>query len=303
MKGTLILCSMGFLLALGSALWLLGRRPAQPQTRSFAVTALTDDGQPVVGAEVYLQQELVGITDSYGQWKKVYSLPAAQVIHLRVEKTVSNGRLLGVKNLVTTEQNAEELSATLTLDAQPQQPGMWIQLDAGSASSERRQYYRWMEKTLLPALTNEARSRQIQLEATSPWQMLVSPIAISDPTPTPTLLRIQVRDQGSSPQIDFLVSALGPVPKIAKDIFAKVRFQQQQQFLSKGWTKYQLRLRGELPQGARVFVAGIKAVSLGKQTWEYWGRPDQAANLSVIDDGRVIFRRRMIVGRDAELIR
>jgi hypothetical protein len=58
------------------------------------------------------------------------------------------------------------------------------------------------------------------------------------------------------------------------------------------WSRLKVQIYG-ISEGASVFVSGYLAVHEGGKIWSYWGVPNSGANLTIITDGRVAFRRKI----------
>lgn len=59
---------------------------------------------------------------------------------------------------------------------------------------------------------------------------------------------------------------------------------------SLSWRMVSRMIQGLSPQGSSVYFGGFKAISRGKDLWRFWARPGYSSYLSVIRDGRIIYR-------------
>jgi hypothetical protein len=55
-----------------------------------------------------------------------------------------------------------------------------------------------------------------------------------------------------------------------------------------GWKQKRLRIQGNLPKNAEIFVAGFQAVPVGDGHWEYWGHPGSNHKALVLSQGRIM---------------
>jgi hypothetical protein len=300
--------------------WLLLRPsygPA-PATYDFSLIALSTDGQPIAGARVYLQKQEVGITDSFGRWQKTQAMTIDKLLHVSVEKTSADSQLVGSKNFILAELSREDGAILIHHNIILQPKGtalrkkrgqfprqddslhsLWFQLAAPKNSSPLApQHYRYLEKSLLPALTQLARSLKLQVEATSPWQLSLSTLVMPEGTRTPALLRVVAQHPNAAGPIDFLVPITGSVKMIAEEIFKKLQFHIDDQFTARGWQQFTLHIEGVQAQQAEVYIAGFKAEALKPSVWQYWGRNNQQANLAIVENGRLTYRQRILMGKE-----
>lgn len=62
-----------------------------------------------------------------------------------------------------------------------------------------------------------------------------------------------------------------------------------------GWQRLRLQILGPVGDGARVFVSGFAALPEGRAgQFGYWGHPGANANVTVVRDGRVVLRSRIL---------
>ncbi len=55
-----------------------------------------------------------------------------------------------------------------------------------------------------------------------------------------------------------------------------------------GWKQRRLRIQGNLPKNAEVFVAGFQATPVGDGHWEYWGHPGSNHKALIFSQGRIV---------------
>lgn len=311
--------SLALVLLIGCSFMLM--RPAKPSPKEvyFDLTALTEDGQPVAGAQVHLQGQVVGVTDSFGKWKKVHNLVFERLLAITIVKSSAVGELQDHKNLIISDEQARQEHPEITLSfkvapklslsktqrnlqgATEEIPSIWFQLSAPASELGLNDQYRYLEKSLVPALTQQARTLGIEIEATSPWQMRIISLAMPAHLKTPSLLRISVQHIDKRRTIDFLCGITGTATMVAEDIFKKLSYQLGSQPAEHGWKEFSVRLLGIHPQKASIFVGGYQAVPKDNNSWTYWGKRQQYAYLTVLEKNRITFRRRIVMGIDQEL--
>jgi hypothetical protein len=313
------LLPLGLALLLLSAAYLLLRSPSapEPQLFDFALTAVSEEGQPLAGARVFLQGEEVGLTNSFGQWQKTQSLAINRVLHIIMKKSTTEGELEGIKNIELSPARRDEKAlavhhtikllakASSALRSRGMYPtqddsltSLWFQLLAppNAATPAQREHYRYLEKGLIPALYQNARLLGVQVHATSAWQMNLSTLQMPDGLRTPALLRVVARHPHRGESIDFLTGVTGTPGMVAQEIFRKLRFHINSKFSPHGWKRYSLRLAGVDPKKAAIYVSGFKAEAAEDSLWHYWGKSQQQAYLSVVVKGRVVYRQRLAMG-------
>ncbi len=297
---------------LGSAFFLHRQSPG-PQELYLELSAITAEGQAVSGAQVFIQNQMLGVSDSFGHWRKSVSLPASPLLNIRIEKSTADGEQFASKNLpfprLSRVESHPSAPVQLTLKLNPRKiagglfASVWFQLLAPADSEKKstQAHFRWLEQQLLPVLQREAVHRGMRLQPTSSWQIGLNSIEIPEATQNPALIRINAQNLEKAKSLDFMVAATQGPAQVVQEIFKKLKLHLDDQFALRGWQKYTLALPGLHPRGADVFIAGIKAIPRGNNSWEYWGRDKQQANLSVVEENRVTFRRRIVMGRDSEL--
>jgi hypothetical protein len=58
------------------------------------------------------------------------------------------------------------------------------------------------------------------------------------------------------------------------------------------WGRLKIQVYG-IPEGSSVFVSGYLAIHEGGKIWSYWGVPNSDANLTVLSNGSITFRRKI----------
>ncbi|MFK7823189.1 MAG: hypothetical protein AB8G05_03475 [Oligoflexales bacterium] len=88
----------------------------------FEVKAIDSEGHPVAGARVNYFDKVLGVTDSYGEWRRFLRFRKGQTVTLNLKKRSRDHELLASKNLVVPIENndAESLKvkATVKLNSQ-----------------------------------------------------------------------------------------------------------------------------------------------------------------------------------------
>lgn len=83
-----VLLVSGLIVASVLAVWLLSG-PTPTQTVMFEVRAIDPSGHPVAGAEVWLQEQQVGVTDSFGVWRRTMRVDSGAEAKLLFKKKYS----------------------------------------------------------------------------------------------------------------------------------------------------------------------------------------------------------------------
>jgi hypothetical protein len=94
---------LAFAFLIASAAYLNWRRGADAAgDRPFAfveVRAIDPDGRPVAGAAVARGATALGVTDSFGEWRRFMRVRLGETVALSLHKDVAGGRLVATKNL------------------------------------------------------------------------------------------------------------------------------------------------------------------------------------------------------------
>src|SRR5690606_2013287 len=73
----------------------------------FELKAIDVDGRPVAGATVSHNDEQVGVTDSYGAWRRFLRVSPGQTFRVHLRKSTPSGVLVAVKNLAIPAKHSE----------------------------------------------------------------------------------------------------------------------------------------------------------------------------------------------------
>ncbi len=80
----------------------------------FEIKAIDVDGRPVAGATVLHNDELVGSTDSFGEWRRFLRVVPGQTYRVQLNKSTPSGELVAVKNLAVPANIPENTDVELT---------------------------------------------------------------------------------------------------------------------------------------------------------------------------------------------
>ena len=87
----------------------------------FEVKAIDSEGHPVAGARVSYADKILGVTDSYGEWRRFLRFKKGQSITLNLKKRSRDFELLASKNLIvpidTYDSESLNVKATVKLNA------------------------------------------------------------------------------------------------------------------------------------------------------------------------------------------
>jgi hypothetical protein len=112
----------------GAVLWSARHQgdegDAQPHAY-FEVRVIDPDGRPVAGAKVRSGEKQLGVTDSFGEWRRFMRVTLGATVPLTISKKAGGGVLSAVKNLA--------VPARLPKDGELEVSGS-VQLDVGGAA-------------------------------------------------------------------------------------------------------------------------------------------------------------------------
>ena len=80
----------------------------------FEIKAIDVDGRPVAGATVVHNDEQVGSTDSFGEWRRFLRVAPGQTYRVQLSKSTPSGELVAVKNLAVPANVPENTDVELT---------------------------------------------------------------------------------------------------------------------------------------------------------------------------------------------
>lgn len=80
----------------------------------FEVKAIDGNGRPVAGATVKNGEDLVGVTDSFGEWRRFLRVTPGQTYRFHLTKNTANGQLVAIKNLAVPMKIPEQRDLELT---------------------------------------------------------------------------------------------------------------------------------------------------------------------------------------------
>ncbi len=80
----------------------------------FEIKAIDVDGRPVAGATVVHNNEQVGSTDSFGEWRRFLRVAPGQTYRIVLNKSTHSGELVAVKNLAVPANVPENTDVELT---------------------------------------------------------------------------------------------------------------------------------------------------------------------------------------------
>jgi hypothetical protein len=80
----------------------------------FEIKAIDVDGRPVAGATVVHNDEQLGSTDSFGEWRRFLRVTPGQTYRVQLNKNTPSGQLVAVKNLAVPANVPENTDIELT---------------------------------------------------------------------------------------------------------------------------------------------------------------------------------------------
>lgn len=80
----------------------------------FEIKAIDNDGRSVAGATVLHNDEQVGVTDSFGEWRRFLRVAPGETYRIQLKKSTPSGDLVAVKNLAVPTKIPENGDLELT---------------------------------------------------------------------------------------------------------------------------------------------------------------------------------------------
>ncbi len=239
----------------------------------FELNVLDSAGHPVAGAKVIHQDKILGVTDSFGEWRRFLTVKPGEAVTLQVKRTAQ--KQSATKNFLVPLDASKEtrLSASIALDAknwvgegvgsteelvvdkaadkaplpssskelnggQGAWAKAWVRVVANAAGEASTKV---LQTSLLPGLKEQLEAAGIILDSQSPWVIELEHINSNKESKAlpKGLLAVRSTVRGSSESVSFLVNYTGSRTLTIQKIFENLRThlnQQYQAFLTpQGW--------------------------------------------------------------------
>lgn len=117
---TLGIASVVTLGIIGGAIWMVSReRPKERPFVYFELRAINDGGHPLPGVEILGNQKRLGLTDSFGEWRKYLRVPLGSAVHFELSKDYPSGAIKASKTFsiprAITQKGTLEMTGTVQL--------------------------------------------------------------------------------------------------------------------------------------------------------------------------------------------
>lgn len=225
----------------------------------FELKAIDPEGHPVAAAKVTYLDKVIGVTDSFGEWRRFFKIRKGQSVTLKLNKRSRDVQLHATKNLLVPVETANiepmSVKATVRLNVQrskqirsknaptemPVNRGdNMLTEGAFEYTDENDPYYSvWfsvfdfgydragktiiLKNKLIPALRAESAKLGLELKENSPWQVGIGHISYQGKPSFPGVIRVIARRVGSEKKIDFLKNYTGNSQITAEKILESLK--------------------------------------------------------------------------------
>jgi len=299
----------------------------------FEIKAIDPSGHPVAGALVRHGENRIGITDSFGEWRRFMRVQLGRSMAITISKKTPQGKLQATRNFAVPYKMPASGEIEVTGRIQLQSEGTPVnenantqvvqQLDVEPSkiakpiatpsrktvhiiydstnernwSAEDRERGRMLRRNVVPSLAALAVEKGYQIDPHSHWQLVLTHLPIEGDTGF--VMLTSRRTETSEPRAStFIRNYMGQASLTAERLFAIVDSQPENGWQDKppvsGWQAQELRVLGTATDSTHVFVSGFPAYPKDGNTWTYWGQDGQRANLTVVQQGQIIYRSQIV---------
>jgi len=129
----------------------------------FELKAIDGDGHPVAGADVWIENNRKGITDSFGEWRRYIRMQAGSSLQVRMKKDHQGQSLETLKNIVVPISSREgkkslEVSGTITL-LDPSRP---VSYKDGAVAKVKRDKMEDLDRSEISKTVDDAANAEFQ---------------------------------------------------------------------------------------------------------------------------------------------
>lgn len=315
--GAFLLSCLFLSLGMGTY-WLLTRSGGSklPSQVYVEMKVIDETGHPIAGADVYYKGKRLGVTDSFGEWRRFLKTRLGVTIPLQVRKQTEHDLVTVTKNIAVPlklEKNGEvEIHTSVRLSRQA--PAASTNFSSGGDRTEEREtsselsddpgspitaissvWFKvipahqnpfavsreaWLSQELIPAL-NELAEKEWRLDSSS-TQIILQHIDLPTRASFPGLVRIVGRVPGGHP-FDILSNYNEDPSRLARSLLRSIESSAEESSM------FELDIFGLDPH-AGVYVGGKKASHLAKHRWRYPGILNQHSYLTIVQKHSVVFR-------------
>ena len=305
---------LGLLMALllaGSAVtaWF-GLQNATGTSRSSALPIYLEvkvhDGRahPVAGAALFYKEKLIGVTDSFGEWRRFLKLRPGSTLALLVRKSVAGNPIHITKNIavpITIDSAPRELRvaivfpeaakpaelrklATLPSELSAATPLTikWVpSLEHKLNGHSVRDF--WIRNELLPALVNRAKGLGHTISSNAKTVVTLQHLSHLEKPEFKGLLRIIRKSQDRRLACNFLLNYSDNVEKVQAKIWERL-------LAGAAGKSYQVEIVGLPRSDFAVYVGGESALVTGQRKWSYMATGTRGY-LAIVNKGVILHRR------------
>ncbi len=181
----------------------------------FEITALDPTGHPIAGAEVKIGAQMVGVTDSFGQWRRYLRVAQEQGLYLQIKKKTASQTYSVIRSFAvprTRDASGERKivhSFKLERYGSPQSQGLahaaphetppgtqvaadkwdkiWFHVTSDAAAGVRKTF---LEQQVLAALRQRAQYLGLAVSPQSQWQVEITPLSAGLQRSLPDVFRV-----------------------------------------------------------------------------------------------------------------
>jgi hypothetical protein len=285
------------------------------QSIYFEITVIDGEGHPLGGATVSAKGKDLGVTDSFGEWRRFLRVHPGSTLSLHMEK-MHQGTLLEVtKNLAIPRETfaLKDMEIRTTIQLQPQSPSQ----NAVSAAKEppapvepiltHQIWFAQLEgsktqsteitnkiQSLLTSLTSQAKKQGYEVDKKSLWQVALQWIPAQEPHHGSGLLRVISLQPGAKSPLDFLQPTIASSPTTAASILEKI-LAPELTLPGEESASHYIHIQGHNPSDLDVFVSGKKATyDPAEKGWKYTEPSFTKSFLTILHEGHVVYRKQIL---------
>lgn len=292
--------------------WLLTRSDgsSQPSHVYVEMKVIDETGHPVAGADVFFKKKRIGVTDSFGEWRRFLKTRLGATIPLLINKETEHGTVSVTKNIAVPLRSPKtgevEVHTSVRLSRQAQSRGddpafdreaavpapkeqesssIWFKVvNSQNPTPQVIKREKWLSDVFLSALKKTVSEKTWKLDPESSTQILFQHIELPDHPSFPGLMRVAGHLPQSKRSVDFLANYTVDPRLLARSVFRSLTTTEEET------PSFELELSG-VPPHSGVYVGGNKASHVGAQKWRYSGKEGQFSYLSIIQKNSVVFRK------------
>ena len=213
----------------------------------FELRVINHDGRAIVGAKIFDGKELLGLTDSFGEWRRYLRYPPGKSLVLKITKRKNDKQLFASKNfLIPLKDISDEIriiKSSIIIKSQRNKKnkdiekhyGVWFSIFNPRPLSQNLKAKMRLQK-ILSALYYESKNIGLKLNRHSPWQVKLAHLPFEKRYGKQKgLLRLVSSSpwQAKNEKIDFLQNYSPSENVSAKKILAQLKNHLSRSYLVK----------------------------------------------------------------------